>query len=160
MALSSAVSATEDQTIRTHATGAGITDYWLGGTDLDSEGHVVNEWIAFVLELVMLFALGRWGAKQGATLAASVLFGAGAPLAAAVVWGLFAAPKARVRLPMAGILSVKFLAFGSGVLAVYALGRHAAAGALAATALANTAIAAVDRDAAMRARERRVRLDT
>lgn len=118
--------------------------------------HVINEAIAFLLELVMLFALGCWGAKQGATLAASVLFGAGAPLAAAVVWGLFAAPKARVRLPLAGILAVKLLVFGSAALAVYALGRHAAAAVFAAMALANTAIAAVDRDAAMRARERGV----
>jgi hypothetical protein len=39
MALASVVNATEDQAIRAQATGAGVTDYWLGGADLDSEGN-------------------------------------------------------------------------------------------------------------------------
>jgi hypothetical protein len=38
-ALSSVTSSTEDSTLRTHATTAGITDYWLGGADIDNEGN-------------------------------------------------------------------------------------------------------------------------
>ncbi|MGH7436122.1 MAG: C-type lectin domain-containing protein [Polyangiaceae bacterium] len=38
-ALSSVTSTTEDQTLRTHATSAGVTDYWLGGADIDNEGN-------------------------------------------------------------------------------------------------------------------------
>ncbi len=38
MALASVGSTAEDQAIRTQATGAGVTNYWLGGTDLDVEG--------------------------------------------------------------------------------------------------------------------------
>lgn len=116
--------------------------------------HVANEALAFVLELLMLLALGYWGAKSGATWALSVLLGAGAPVAAAVMWGLFAAPKARIRLPMAGILAVKALALGSGAAATYALGLRAAAGVFATVAFVNTALAAFDRDAAMRAERR------
>ncbi|MGH7434055.1 MAG: YrdB family protein [Polyangiaceae bacterium] len=114
--------------------------------------HAVNETIAFVLELIMLFALGWWGAKTGSTWAVSALLAAGAPLAAAILWGLFAAPKARIRLPMAGVLAVKAAAFGAAVAASYALGLHAYAGLFAAVSLVNTALAAFDRDAAMRTR--------
>jgi hypothetical protein len=38
-ALATVTSAAEDSTIRAHATSAGLTDYWLGGTDLDNEGN-------------------------------------------------------------------------------------------------------------------------
>jgi hypothetical protein len=117
--------------------------------------HVVNEAIAFLLELVMLGALGWWGAKDGSTLAGSVLRGAGAPLLASMAWALFAAPKAKIRLPVAGVLAVKALVFGSGAAAIYALGLHVAAGLFATTSFVNTALAAFDRDAAMRASDRR-----
>jgi hypothetical protein len=39
MALATVGSATVDQAIRTKAMGAGVASYWLGGTDLDSEGN-------------------------------------------------------------------------------------------------------------------------
>lgn len=113
--------------------------------------RAANETIAFLLELLMLAALGWWGAKSGSSLAGSVLLGAGAPLAIAVVWGLFAAPKARIRLPMAGVLAVKALAFSSAAAAIYALRLHTAAVLFAAISLANATLAAFDRDAAMRA---------
>ena len=112
--------------------------------------HAINETLAFLLELLMLLALGWWGAKTGSTWASAVLLGAGAPIAAAIAWGLFAAPKARVRLPLAGVLAVKALAFGSAAGAVYALGMQTAAGAFAVVSFVNTALAALDRDAAMR----------
>jgi hypothetical protein len=110
--------------------------------------HGANEALAFLLELVMLGALGVWGAKTGSSRSASIALGAGAPLAAAVAWGLFAAPKARVRLPMAGVLAVKALAFGSGAGAMAALGWHVTAIAFGVTAMANAVVAAFDRDAA------------
>jgi hypothetical protein len=96
----------------------------------------------------MLGALGVWGAKTGSSLAASIALGAGAPLAAAVVWGLFAAPKARIRLPMAGVLAVKALAFACGAAAMAAEGWHVTAIGFGATAMANAVLAAFDRDAA------------
>jgi hypothetical protein len=114
--------------------------------------HVVNEGLAFLLEVIMLVALGVWGAAIGSTRFASVLFAIAAPLAAAIVWGLFAAPRARIRLPMAGILVVKALAFASAVAAIDALGHRQLALGFALVALVNTAVATADRNAAMRVR--------
>jgi hypothetical protein len=112
--------------------------------------HVANEALAFLMELAMLAALAWWGATRGGGRIAEVLLGVGAPLAGAVVWALFAAPKARIRLPMAGVLAVKALAFGSAVAAIAAMGRYRLAACFAAVALGNTAVAALDRDAAVR----------
>jgi hypothetical protein len=81
--------------------------------------HAANEGSAFLLELVALGVLGWWGATRGTSLALSVLLGAAAPTAAAVAWALFAAPKARIRLPMAGILAIKALVFGSASAALW-----------------------------------------
>lgn len=113
--------------------------------------HAVNEALAFLLELMMAAGLAWWGAQAGGGLAARILLGAGTPLLAALIWGLFAAPRARVRFPMAGVLIVKAIVFGGTAVAVYALGQHGLAIAFAAVALVNAAIAAVDRNARMRA---------
>jgi hypothetical protein len=113
--------------------------------------HRANEACAFLLEMAVLLTLGWWGATRGTSVAIALSLGSGAPLAAALVWGLFAAPKARIRLPMAGVLAVKALVFGSAAAAICALGRPRLAASFAVIALANTIIAALDRDAAMRA---------
>src|SRR5215469_12033797 len=86
--------------------------------------HVANEALAFLLELAMLAALGWWGATAGSSVVVHVLLGIGAPLAAAVVWGLFASPRATIRLPMGGVVVVKALAFGSAAVAIAAMGRR------------------------------------
>jgi hypothetical protein len=110
--------------------------------------HWTNEAIALLLELVMLVALGWWGAKSGPNLALSVVLAVLAPLLAAIVWAVFAAPKAKIRLPMAGVLAVKALAFGSGGAAMYALGWHLPAGIFVAVAFVNTVLATFDRQSA------------
>ena len=50
--------------------------------------------VRFGLELAALVALGYWGFTTGGTLTRIVL-GLGAPLLAAVLWGLFVSPKAK-----------------------------------------------------------------
>ncbi len=55
--------------------------------------------LRFLLELCALVALGYWGFKTGGGLMAKIGLGIGAPLAAAVVWGVFVSPQARVQLP-------------------------------------------------------------
>ena len=112
--------------------------------------HVANEALAFLLELAMLAALGCWGATTGGSAAVHVLLGVGAPLTAVVVWGLFAAPKARIRLPMAGVVAVKALAFGSAVMAIAAMGRDCLAACFVLVTFVNTVVATVDPDAAVR----------
>jgi hypothetical protein len=112
--------------------------------------HIANEGLAFVIELVMLAALAWWGAEVGGTPIARVTLGVGVPLAAAIFWGLFAAPKARMRLPVAGVLSVKALPFAAAAAAMHSLGRPWLAIGFAVVALINAAIAAADRNARAR----------
>jgi hypothetical protein len=121
------------------------------GRALPGPLHAANEGLAFVLELLALAGLAWWGARTGSGVAASVLLGVGTPLLAAVIWGLFAAPRARIRLPMAAILAVKAIVFGGAAVAVYAIGQHGLAIAFAVIALVNTTLAAIDRAARMRA---------
>lgn len=83
-------------------------------------------------------------------MAPAVLLGVAAPLAAAVVWGLFASPKAKVRLPMAGVIAVKALVFGCASAPLWALGGPLLATSFAAIALANAVRAALDGNAAAR----------
>ena len=80
--------------------------------------HWANEGLAFLVELAALGAVAWWGARTGSSLIASVLMGVGAPLGAAVVWSAFAAPKARIRLPMAGVIAVKAVLFAAATAAI------------------------------------------
>ncbi|MFG3040522.1 YrdB family protein [Streptomyces sp. NPDC048330] len=112
--------------------------------------HVFNEGLAFLLELAALAVLARWGWGSADDLALRLLLAVSAPALAAVVWGLFAAPKARIRLPLGGVLAVKAVVFGAAALALQELGRPSAAVVFAVVALLNTALATADRRAAMR----------
>jgi hypothetical protein len=55
--------------------------------------------IRFVLELAALASLAYWAFSEFDGVL-SVLLGIGAPLAAAVVWGLYVSPKARYGSPV------------------------------------------------------------
>ena len=63
--------------------------------------HWVNLTVAFLLELCALAALGYWGLRTASGPATKAALGIGAPLLAAVLWGLFAAPHAPVSIPLA-----------------------------------------------------------
>jgi hypothetical protein len=114
--------------------------------------HVVNEGLAFLLELVALAVLAWWGAEVGDGVIPSVVLAVAAPAIAAVVWGLFAAPKARVRLPLPGVLLVKALVFGAAAVALYGLDHSGLALGFAVIVIANTVIVTLDRDALIRNR--------
>jgi hypothetical protein len=114
-------------------------------SSLPSPWHEVNEALAFLLELIMLGVLAWWGAQAVSGLAGRILLAVAAPLLAAVIWGLFAAPRARVQLPLAGILTVKAIEFGGAAAALAALGHPVLAVVFAAVALVNTTLAARDR---------------
>jgi hypothetical protein len=109
--------------------------------------HAVNEGLAFLLEVLALGGLAWWGADTGRGLAAKILLGAGAPVLAAVAWGLFAAPRARFQVPLAAVLAVKVIVFGLAAVAVAAIGRPGSAIAFAVVVVINTALATIDRDA-------------
>ncbi|MDX6439088.1 MAG: hypothetical protein QOF45_1671 [Gaiellaceae bacterium] len=76
----------------------------------------LNLGLRFVLELCLLVALGIWGFSQ------HVVLGIAAPLAGAVVWGLWIAPKAKRRLPDPARLAVELLLFGAAGAALAAAG--------------------------------------
>jgi hypothetical protein len=90
----------------------------------------------FALELGMLFAFGYWAASLPFVTPLRVVIGAAAVGAAAVVWGIFVSPKARVRLPENGRLSVELCIVAAAVAALRATGRVRAALLLGAAAVA------------------------
>lgn len=79
--------------------------------------------LVFLSELAMLAAFGYWGFKMPGGIFLKWLFGIGAPLVIAVIWGLFIAPKARfpVALPIRVLLKV--LVFTLGAWALQAAGQ-------------------------------------
>ncbi|MEU8763692.1 YrdB family protein [Streptomyces sp. NPDC048659] len=109
--------------------------------------HVLNEALAFLLELTALALLAWWGWATPGSVPAGLLLAVAAPAAAATLWGLFAAPKARIRLPLAGILAVKALVYGAATAALYVLAGPGWALAFAVVAAVNTALATAERRA-------------
>jgi Protein of unknown function (DUF2568) len=112
--------------------------------------HLVNEGVAFLVELLALAAFAWWGAEAGSGLLVPLLLGIGAPLVAAVGWALFASPKARVRLPFAGVVAVKLFVFLMAVFSLDALGHRTLAVLFGLLAAANTVVAILDPNAAFR----------
>lgn len=96
-----------------------------GGKALISRAfYWTNLTLAFLLELCALAALGYWGFRVGGGPVSKLVLGLGAPLVVAVVWGLFAAPRAPVSIRFAR-LGTQLAVFGSAAVALYATA-HAA----------------------------------
>lgn len=74
--------------------------------------------LAFGLELSMLTAYGYWGYLQGKSTSLKYLFASLIVIAAIILWGLFAAPKANYRLSFYPRL---FLELGMFLLAAFLL---------------------------------------
>ncbi len=79
--------------------------------------------LRFLLEVAALVSLGYWGFSTQDTLVTKILCGIGAPLVAAVIWGLFVAPKAAhpVRLPWR--LLIEAIVFGAAAAGLFGAGR-------------------------------------
>ena len=90
--------------------------------------------VAFLAELAALAALASWGWSTGGSTAGRVVLAVAAPAVAAVLWGVFAAPRAPVRVPALTVL-VKVVVFGAAVLALFATGHPVLGILLAAAAL-------------------------
>jgi Protein of unknown function (DUF2568) len=85
----------------------------------------LNLALKFLLELAALAAVGLWGASAAGGLAA-VALAVGLPVILAVLWGMFAAPRARRRLPLAlrapfelGVFALAALALWQAAAAVW-----------------------------------------
>ncbi|GAB2803023.1 hypothetical protein GCM10027176_04670 [Actinoallomurus bryophytorum] len=121
----------------------------LAGGDLTIPGplRLVNDILAFVVELVALAVFAWWGAATGGGLVLSLVLGIGAPLVAAVVWGIFASPKAQVKLPPYGVAAVQGLVFFVALICLDLLGHRTLAVLFGVVAAANMVIGRLDRDA-------------
>lgn len=78
--------------------------------------------LRFLLELALLLALGVWGFTVGGGTPTKVVLGIGAPLVAAIVWGMFIAPKARRRLDDPARFTLELTLWMAGGLALLAAG--------------------------------------
>jgi hypothetical protein len=101
---------------------------------------LANLALRFLLELCALAALGYWGFKTGTSLVTKIGLGVGAPLVAAIVWGVFVAPRAPVPSPSFLRLMVELVVFGLAAAALYLAGRPNLAWALALAYAANRAL--------------------
>ncbi len=100
----------------------------------------VNLALRFLLELCALGALGYWGFKTGSGLVAKIGLGIGAPLVAAVVWGVFVSPQAPVQLSGIVVLILQVLVFGSAAAGLVATGHRTLALAFVAIVVINAVL--------------------
>ena len=96
----------------------------------------LNLAVKFLLELGALVAFGLWGASLAGG-AAAVVLAIALPIAATVLWGTFAAPKARRRLPLRLRAPFELTVFALAALALWAAWSVTLAAAFAAVAGAN-----------------------
>ena len=90
--------------------------------------------VAFLAEIAALAALAAWGWSAPVSTPARVVLAVAAPVGAAVLWGVFAAPNAPIQRP-ASAFAVKVAVFGAGTVALLAIGHPWLAVALAVAAL-------------------------
>ncbi|WP_067628261.1 YrdB family protein [Actinomadura latina] len=109
--------------------------------------HALNEGLAFLLEVAAIVALAWWGFTTGGNVFLNIVLGVGTPVAAMVLWGLFAAPRARFKVALPLVLSVKAVVFGAGGLAFYGVGHATVAIVFAVIVVLNTTLATLDREA-------------
>ena len=92
--------------------------------------------VRFLLELAALGVLGWWGHRTGGVALAIAL-----PVAAAVAWGAFAAPRASVDVPVMKV-AVQLLVLGGAAVALGRVADPVAGSAFAAIAAADAALMA------------------
>lgn len=108
--------------------------------------RAANLGLRFLLEMAALAVLFWWGIETGSTWWQRGALGAGAALAAAIAWGLFVSPRARVRGPRWLPLAVEIAVFGCAAAALANLGYSMAAIGFGAIAILSRAVkAAADR---------------
>lgn len=109
--------------------------------------RTANEVLAFLAEIVAIVAFARWGWHSVEPTVLRVLLAVALPGIAATVWGMYASPKARYALPVAGVVGVKVLVFVCAVAALYDLDGTGSALSYTAVVAANAALLTADRRA-------------
>jgi hypothetical protein len=100
--------------------------------------------LAFLLELCALAALAYWGAHAGESPIIKTALSVGAPLLAAVLWGMFAAPRAPIAVPVLAS-AARTLVFGAAATALAFAGYARLAAAFIVVVIANSAATHRDR---------------
>jgi len=98
--------------------------------------------LKFLLEVAGLAAFAYWGANTG-DMPWSLLLAIATPLAVAVAWARFAAPKSERRLPLQPRIRFELTVFTAAVLALLAAGVPAAAVAMSALVILNAVLLTV-----------------
>ena len=100
--------------------------------------RAVNDSVRFCLELAALAGLAVWGWETGPD-GLNIVLAIAAPLAAAVLWGAFVAPKAPRHPPDPWRLLLELVVFGAGAVAFAAAGLETSAVVLGVAAAAHLA---------------------
>ncbi|WP_223589578.1 YrdB family protein [Neobacillus bataviensis] len=79
----------------------------------------INLGIRFLLEIMVLVILGYWGFHVSQGTIIKILLGFGTPLLAAVIWGMFGAPKAPFTLSGFSFLVLEIIIFGLPAVALF-----------------------------------------
>ncbi|WP_462408718.1 YrdB family protein [Neobacillus sp. Marseille-QA0830] len=83
----------------------------------------INLGVRFLLEILVLVILGYWGFHVSQGTVTKLLLGIGTPVLAAIVWGMFGAPKASYSLSGFPFLLLEIVIFGLPVVALYVIGK-------------------------------------
>lgn len=102
---------------------------------------LTNLGASFLLELAMLGALAYWGFTIQASLPVRIALAIGAPLVAAVVWGLLLAPRATIHLDQPVVLALKVVVFGLAFAGLAVAGQSKLAAALGVAVVLNLFLA-------------------
>lgn len=97
----------------------------------------LNLALRFFLELAALAALGYGGARVGSTAVTRVAWAIAAPLTAAIIWGIWVAPKSRRRLEPPARIVPELAVFSAAAAALSFAGRPRLAAIYAALVLAS-----------------------
>jgi hypothetical protein len=104
---------------------------------------LANLGLAFALELCMLAALAYWGIRTGHGLGMRIALGVGAPLLAAVLWGLFMAPQATWAAPEPWHLVLTLVFFAAAITGLVSAGQPSLGAVFAAAVVLNQILIAV-----------------
>jgi hypothetical protein len=102
----------------------------------------LNLVVKFLLELAALAAFGLWGASIASGVWA-VLLAIGLPVVVAILWGRFAAPRARRRLPLRLRAAFELGVFALAALALWQAASPAWGAAFAGISVVNAALLSV-----------------
>jgi hypothetical protein len=99
----------------------------------------VNDFVALIVEIAVLALLAAAGWQADASTLVRIVLAVGLPVIAAVLWGLFAAPRARISSPPLR-LATKVLVLGAGVVAGFLVLSLVLAVVVAAVVVVNTVL--------------------